>query len=155
MLATQFRRVTAIDISKKAVSLARQRNKFNPNVSIQRSDARYFRSGIRFDVIVCAEMLYYIGPKDLRLFWQQLDRHLSADGMVVFVYLDVASHMFREIAVLAEGFNIIYKRLFYPGAAGAYCIAVFARKSVTYTQRGYGSGRFALREEAQGPSRLT
>jgi SAM-dependent methyltransferase len=85
MLAGHFESVTALDVSDEALDKARLRNRSARNVAFVHGDIRSIDLRRRFDVIVCAETLYYIGEPFAVAVTGQIDRHLAADGIVVFV----------------------------------------------------------------------
>jgi 2-polyprenyl-3-methyl-5-hydroxy-6-metoxy-1,4-benzoquinol methylase len=85
MLADRFKAVTALDVSDHSLGAARERNGSATNLSFLQGDIRSVDLGRRFDVIVCAETLYYIGQGFAPKVTAQVDRHLSPPGIVVFV----------------------------------------------------------------------
>jgi SAM-dependent methyltransferase len=85
MLARHFARVDAIDVSREALRAARARCRYAGNVHLLRGALQSLRLGARYDVIVCAEVLYYIAEKESDRVRQKLDEHLAADGIIVWV----------------------------------------------------------------------
>jgi 2-polyprenyl-3-methyl-5-hydroxy-6-metoxy-1,4-benzoquinol methylase len=85
MLAGQFAAVTAIDISREALNVASAANRHRSNVTLVHSGIETLESEERFDVIVCAEVLYYTGPSRVDKTIASLDRCLARDGIVVMV----------------------------------------------------------------------
>ena len=85
MLASHFDKVTAIDVSKEALRAAADHNRAEKNVRFVHKDLRQLSLGDQYNVIVCAEVLYYIREKDAQLVCRQLDRHLAANGIILMV----------------------------------------------------------------------
>jgi len=84
-LAAQFEQVTAIDISQEAIALAAQRHA-RPNIRFVRSDISELPAASRYDVIVCAEILYHIPKGDAARVVNKLADLLSDRGIVVAVF---------------------------------------------------------------------
>jgi len=84
LLAAQFEQVTAIDISQEALALAARRHS-RPNIRFVRSGIRELPATSRYDVIVCAEILYYIPEGDVTQVVNKLANLLSDQGIVVTV----------------------------------------------------------------------
>jgi SAM-dependent methyltransferase len=84
MLARHFEHVDAIDVSREALRAAAA-SCDERNVRFVRSDLQSARLGARYDLIVCAEVLYYIAERDAERVRQQLARHLAPDGILVWV----------------------------------------------------------------------
>jgi cyclopropane fatty-acyl-phospholipid synthase-like methyltransferase len=84
LLAAQFEQVTAIDVSREALALAAQRHA-RPNIRFLRSDIRGIPATSRYDVIVCAEILYYLPEEDVARVLNKLADLLSDRGIVVTV----------------------------------------------------------------------
>ena len=84
LLAAQFEQVTAIDVSREALALAARRHG-RPNTRFLRSDLREIPATNRYDVIVCAEILYYIPEEDVSRVVNKLADLLSDGGIVVTV----------------------------------------------------------------------
>jgi 2-polyprenyl-3-methyl-5-hydroxy-6-metoxy-1,4-benzoquinol methylase len=127
LLAAHFKEVTAIDVSVRALQRAASRTGLVSKIKFARRDIRSFEARTQYDVIVCAEMLYYIRTQDAEPFWVNLDRHLTTRGIIVFVYLEAATGVIEEVLGVGHKFRAIYRRLFYPGAVGAYWIVIFSR----------------------------
>jgi 2-polyprenyl-3-methyl-5-hydroxy-6-metoxy-1,4-benzoquinol methylase len=85
MLADHFEKVTAIDVSKEALVAATRYNLGNKNVHFIHRDLQTLETNEQYDVIVCAEVLYYIGEKEVDLVCRQLERYLSERGIIVLV----------------------------------------------------------------------
>lgn len=84
-LADQFEKVTAIDISGEALALAARRHS-RPNITFVRSDIGDLPATSRYDVIVCAEVLYHVPEADVARVVDKLARLLSDQGIVVAVF---------------------------------------------------------------------
>lgn len=85
MLADQFGTVTAIDISKEVLAIARRHNEGKLNLRFLKGDLRSLELQTEFDTIVCAEVLYYIKSTDAELVCSNLSRHLKANGIIITV----------------------------------------------------------------------
>jgi hypothetical protein len=85
-----------------------------------------------YDVIFCAEILYYIAEKDVEIVCWQLEKYLSARGIIVLVTgvpsEQPGSFYFDGWAdVLASRFRQIFKEIV-QDPARPYLIAVFSRR---------------------------
>ena len=78
--------MTAVDVSREALKLARRRVGAVGRVRYVRSDIRGLDLGRTFDLIFCAEMLYYL-PIDGETapVLRTLKRHLGPDGILMTV----------------------------------------------------------------------
>jgi SAM-dependent methyltransferase len=85
LLAAQFEQVTGIDISQEALALAARRHS-RPNIRYLRSDIGELPVTSRYDVIVCAEILYHIPETDVTRVVNKLTNLLSDRGVVVAVF---------------------------------------------------------------------
>ncbi len=85
LMARNFDKVTAIDVSKEALRAAVEHNRDETNIRFLHDDLRSLGLSDRYDVIVCADVLYYIREKDARRVCGQLDRHLAPNGVIVMV----------------------------------------------------------------------
>lgn len=85
MLASNFVHCTAIDVSSEVLRLAADYNQEVNNVRFIRDDLRSMDLGTQFDVIVCAEILYYILQQDSDRASRNLYRHSAHNGIVVTV----------------------------------------------------------------------
>ena len=84
-LAEQFGTVTAIDFSEVALRRAADYCRDNRNISFLRSNLRALNVNRVFDVIVCAEILYYIAEDQAAIVCRQLQRYLGRTGIIVVV----------------------------------------------------------------------
>jgi chemotaxis methyl-accepting protein methylase len=73
------------NISQEALTAAEQRNQAKGNVRFVRDDLRLMELGQKYDVITCAEVLYYVSKIDSQRVYRRLDRHLSANGIIILV----------------------------------------------------------------------
>src|SRR5882762_1025099 len=85
MLARHFDKVTAIDVSKEALAAATHHNHALKNVRFMHRELQSLDTDDQYDVIFCAEILYYIAKKDVPIVCQQLEKHLSAGGAILLV----------------------------------------------------------------------
>jgi SAM-dependent methyltransferase len=79
------REVVAIDISRAAVQRARERCREWPHVRVERRDAFHAPPGGAFDLIVCAELLYYAGLRAGAVA-RRLAASLAPGGRIVLVH---------------------------------------------------------------------
>lgn len=88
MLATRADEVVGIDISARACRHARARCRHAGRVRIARADLAHFADKAGFDLIVCAEMLYYLWdrPVDREATCRRLGELLRPGGWLVFVF---------------------------------------------------------------------
>jgi 2-polyprenyl-3-methyl-5-hydroxy-6-metoxy-1,4-benzoquinol methylase len=102
MLSAQFREVVAIDVAQGAISSAEQYCRLSRNIKFLRCDLRDLRLRRRFDVIVCAEVLYYVredhAPQVCRIFRD----HISPGGIIVLVGDGGDRSMFWEARLRTE-----------------------------------------------------
>lgn len=85
MLAEHFEKVTAIDVSKEALTAAAGYNRDTKNVRFVHSNLQSLGADEQYDVIFCAEILYYIAKTDVEIVCRQLEKYLSARGIIVLV----------------------------------------------------------------------
>jgi 2-polyprenyl-3-methyl-5-hydroxy-6-metoxy-1,4-benzoquinol methylase len=85
MIAPEFGAVTAVDIATKALALAEKQVAGAGDVSYVQSDLLSIDLGRQFDVILCAEVLYYLREEETRAACAILDRHLAPNGLVIEV----------------------------------------------------------------------
>jgi 2-polyprenyl-3-methyl-5-hydroxy-6-metoxy-1,4-benzoquinol methylase len=132
MLAQHSEKVTAIDISKEALAAAADYNRGAKNIRFVHSDLRSLDADGQFDVIVCAEILYYIAEKDVQVVCRQLEKYLSAHGIIVLV-TGVSSQHPGSLDydgwadVFAARFRQVFKEIV-QDPARPYLIAVFTRR---------------------------
>lgn len=85
MLAEHFETVTGIDVSKEALTAAAHYNRDVKKARFIHSNLQSFEAGEQYDVIFCAEILYYIAEKDVEIVCARLEKLLSARGIIVLV----------------------------------------------------------------------
>ncbi|WFU92251.1 SAM-dependent methyltransferase (plasmid) [Rhizobium sp. CC1099] len=84
-LAPSCQRLTVIDVVPRAIALARRRMKEPPHISWIVSDVQQFSADELFDLIVVAEVLYYVGDiAEMRAAVRNLMRLLAPGGHLVF-----------------------------------------------------------------------
>jgi 2-polyprenyl-3-methyl-5-hydroxy-6-metoxy-1,4-benzoquinol methylase len=132
MLTERFEKVTAIDISKEALAAASRYNRDAKNVRFVHSNLQALDADHQYDVVVCAEVLYYVGERDVEIICRQLEKYLSARGIIVLVngasseepgalYFDGWADVF------AGRFRQVFKEIV-QDPARPYLIAVFSRR---------------------------
>jgi 2-polyprenyl-3-methyl-5-hydroxy-6-metoxy-1,4-benzoquinol methylase len=125
MLAEHFEKVTAIDVSKEALAAASRSNRDARNTRFIHSNLQSFESGEEYDVIVCAEILYYISEKDVALVCGRLEKLLSVRGIIVLVS-GLASGEASPV-YFAVRFRQDFREIV-PDAERPYLIAIFSRR---------------------------
>ena len=83
MLSGCCREVVAIDFSSVAVKRARERTRDLPGVTVERADLREGLPGGTFELIVCSEVLYYLGPADVRASLERIEAALEPGGRLL------------------------------------------------------------------------
>ena len=84
-LAPNCQRLTVIDVVPRAIALARRRMGEPPHISWIVSDVQQFSADELFDLIVVAEVLYYVGDiADMRAAVRNLVQLLAPGGHLVF-----------------------------------------------------------------------
>jgi 2-polyprenyl-3-methyl-5-hydroxy-6-metoxy-1,4-benzoquinol methylase len=131
MLAPHFTRCAAIDLSSEALEAALKLNCAQKNIQFARGDMRSLNLRQRFDVIICAEVLYYVFQKDAEGVVRNLDQHLTSNGIIVSVS-GIPSHGPEVIHVddweqkLSSFLGVIHKDVV-QDPRRPYQIVVFAR----------------------------
>ncbi|HEX5280737.1 MAG TPA: SAM-dependent methyltransferase [Micropepsaceae bacterium] len=85
MLAEHFAEVVAVDFSDEAIARAAEYCRGATNIRFIRSDLQSLKLDTGFDVIVCAEILYYIEKPRAQTVCTQLKRLLAPNGIIAMV----------------------------------------------------------------------
>ena len=85
MLSGCCREVVAIDFSPVAVERSRERTRDLHGVVVERADLREGLPGGTFELIVCSEVLYYLGPADVRASLERIEAALAPGGRLLSV----------------------------------------------------------------------
>lgn len=87
-LASRCARLLSTDIAEAALEQARARCKDCPTVAFRRAavPADFPTDRAPFDLIVASEVLYYLGPEDLRTVRQQITDALEPGGHLLLVH---------------------------------------------------------------------
>jgi cyclopropane fatty-acyl-phospholipid synthase-like methyltransferase len=131
MLADHFDNVTAIDLSREALRRAIDNNRGKKNIRFVQGDLRSFELCRRYDVIVCAEVLYYVMEKDARSVCRRLDEHLAPHGTIFVTYGIPSGNEDSYCDNWEQVLGARFKRVFKEGvqdAARPYQITVFTRR---------------------------
>lgn len=131
MLADSFESVTAIDLSKEALAAASRHNRGAKNVRLVHSHLQSFDADEQYDVIFCAEILCYVAQSDVEIVCRQLEKHLSARGIIVLVNgvgSEQENPLYFEgwVDVFAARFRQVSKEIV-PDPERPYMITVFSR----------------------------
>jgi len=132
MLTDHFDEVTAIDVSKEALAAATRHNRAVKNLRFMHRDMQSLDTDGLYDVIICAEVLYYIGENDVEIVCRQLDKYLSARGVILLV-TGVSSE--PKVSSYFDGWADIFAARFQQASkeiiqdpVRPYLIAVFSRR---------------------------
>lgn len=90
MLSDNFMQCVAVDFSQEVLRIAKNTNVGKKNLRLARGNIRSVNLQSKFDVIVCAEVLYYVDNADVPRVARNLDNHLAEDGIIVSVSGNVA-----------------------------------------------------------------
>ncbi len=89
-LAPRVKTLVACDIADTALERAAQRCTGLPHVRFVKFDLMHDPIPGTFDLIICSEMLYYLGSlKRLRVAAKKLARGLNPDGMLVMAHMNL------------------------------------------------------------------
>ncbi|MDF0492889.1 nodulation methyltransferase NodS [Bradyrhizobium yuanmingense] len=84
-LAPHCQRLLVIDVMRQAINRARERTKKKAHITWIVADIQRFWTAERFDLIVVAEVLYYLGDiAELRAAIRNLIDMLAPDGCLIF-----------------------------------------------------------------------
>lgn len=111
MLAGFGDSLLGIDISGKAVSRASEMHADNPSVSFRRADVLTFRPKDRFGLIICSEVLYYMGPEQGKKAALSLFESLAPGGHLLAVDIFAASESEEGLALKKRGAGSIHPML--------------------------------------------
>jgi 2-polyprenyl-3-methyl-5-hydroxy-6-metoxy-1,4-benzoquinol methylase len=147
LLADRFDEVTAVDISSEAIAAARSQNITAPNLTFLREDVRQLRLGRTFDVLFCAEVLYYLPRRAAPAVCNVLDRHLAEDGVIVLVSGQVVGgesylHFDNWKSLLQARFAELFDEVVHDPSR-PYEITIFAKSGLVRTARVPAFGRHA------------
>jgi 2-polyprenyl-3-methyl-5-hydroxy-6-metoxy-1,4-benzoquinol methylase len=101
-LAAHFRDVVATDISQEALRHAGAHCREERNISFRRTELETLSVDGDFDVILCAEVLYYVTEPHAPAVCRTLKSHLRPHGIVVVVGAIAHGCRFWEAAMKAE-----------------------------------------------------
>ncbi|SEF03027.1 Nodulation protein S (NodS) [Rhizobiales bacterium GAS188] len=85
MLSEHCSKVTAVDVSKEALRAAIKHNRDRTNITFRHCELRAISLEEQYDVILCAEVFYYIRERDAEMVCRRLARHLAPNGVIIFV----------------------------------------------------------------------
>jgi len=101
-LAEHFVQVVAIDFSDEAIARARNYCGDTGNIRFIRSELQSLKLNVTFDVIVCAEILYYIAKRHAPAVCAQLQHLLAPGGVIATVSEADATPDFWESTLSAK-----------------------------------------------------
>ena len=102
MLAEHFAEVVAIDFSGEAIASAGEYCRGANNIRFIRSDLQSLRLDTAFDVVVCAEILYYIAKRHAHPVCMQLRHFLAPNGIIAMVGGEEPEAVFWEDILTRE-----------------------------------------------------
>ena len=109
MLARSFGEVTAVDVAHEALVLAKRRVGTIGRVRYVRSDIRGLDLGRTFDLIFCAEMLYYLPDEGANgPVLKTLKRHLAPNGILMTVMPGTSASPWRA-RLLEGGWRMLFE----------------------------------------------
>jgi len=79
------KKITAIDFSQKAISIAKSNCKNNVNINFIVADIRKFESNEKFDLFICSEVLYYMKSSDIDLTLEKIKKMAEPDALLLQV----------------------------------------------------------------------
>ena len=85
ILAEHFAQVVALDFSDEAIARAAEYCPDKRNIRFIRANLQSLKLNAAFDVIVCAEILYYIAKKHAPAVCTQLQHLLAPNGIIAMV----------------------------------------------------------------------
>ena len=132
LLAPHFEHVTSVDVSREVLRLAAKYTRPEKNIRFVGGNLRTLDLGRTYDVITCAEVLYYIAGKDIPRTCRSLERHLSANGIVLVASLVPNPDANPDVSVDWEGalnsrFKQLYKEIV-RDSFRPYPILIYGRK---------------------------
>ena len=132
MISEHFDKVTAVDISKEALHWAADYNSAQTNIRFVHGYFESLNIEGQYDVIFCAEILYYIAEKHINEICWQLNTYLASQGIILLVTgkSDGKASQFYFDGwenVLANRFQKVLARDF-DDAARPYRIVVFTHR---------------------------
>ncbi len=83
--ALHCQRITAVDFSQKAISIAKCNCKNNLNINFVIADIRKFESEEKFDLFICSEILYYMNSKDIDFTMRKVKRLAEPEAWLIQV----------------------------------------------------------------------
>lgn len=107
LLAENFDQVTSVDFSEEALIAARQYNAGHTNLEFVRQSIQELDLGRRYDVVICAEMLYYVDTRHADNLAARLRNHLAPGGILVVVSALEGREPDGWEALLAQRFPLI------------------------------------------------
>jgi len=78
-------KILGVDFSENAINSAKKRFGQKSHVAFFAVDVRHFEPADTYDLVLCSEVLYYIGESDLQKLLVQLWRTLSDNGRLIVI----------------------------------------------------------------------
>ena len=135
VLARTYQVVVAVDIANEALLRARKTVGARSNVRYLRGDLSSVKLGRTFDLIFCAEMLYYVADEAAPAAIETLRESLAAAGLLFVVLPDVPGYGDNDPSrrwpprLLANGFRLEWQEHIQDGRR-AYFIQAYAHDVV-------------------------
>ena len=131
VLARSYEQVVAVDIANEALLRTRRTVGARGNVRYVRGDLSSLKLGRTFDLIFCAEMLYYVADEAAPAALETLRASLAAEGLLFVVLPDVPGYGDNDPSarwkprLLAGGFRLEWQEHIRDGRR-AYFIEAYA-----------------------------
>lgn len=117
--------IVGVDIAEAALARARTRCEGYPGISLRRANiVEDFPEGT-FDLIFCAEVLYYLGTRQREIVYKHLLGALAPSGTLVAVNFEPRASTLHSELGKQEGLTFIADEFFEPEDGRSYSIAVF------------------------------
>ncbi|ACF14311.1 Methyltransferase type 12 [Chloroherpeton thalassium ATCC 35110] len=98
--------ILGIDFSTEAIETAKNRCAGQSNIRFLAADIRAFQPPETYDLVLCSEVLYYVGEPDLEKFLGLLHVALSENGRLIVV--DAADDGYTQ-SKLSQYFHLVKK----------------------------------------------
>lgn len=122
--------IVAIDVAETALQRARRRLAAHPNVKLQRLDIRRDALAGTFDLIFCAEVLYYLGAENISIVRDKLVKALEEEGHLVLVHPWPLSRQLHERFFERPELLLVQEHV-ERDAERPYAITLYAKRSST------------------------
>ena len=105
LLAARAEQVLAVDISAKAIELAREKLRGVANVQLQHADITQQWPGPAFDQVLLCDVAYYLEAAQLRQLARNIRAHAPAHGVVLLAHW---RHGFAQVVTPTEAAHQLF-----------------------------------------------